>query len=172
MGTVFFGIAVANHLLLKEPFIPELASQAKAGLSTSAEAKKETEMSMWKLAKESDILNIVTLHCGYWFVLAGSQMTILPLLLSGEVFQLGVSELGYTFAAMSAVNVIGTSLSGRLLDRFPKVNLILLASFTTGTAISLSSLFSALPQFLPCLFLWTASGTMLGSGPTAVVADR
>ena len=95
----------------------------------------------------------------------------LPLLLAGEKFSLGVAELGYIFAAMSVVSVVGTPISGRLLDRFGKVKLIVPASFTTGTAMSVASMVSTLPQFLPFLFLWAASGTVLSSGPTAFVAD-
>lgn len=72
---------------------------------------------------------------------------------------------------MSTISVIGTQVSGRLLDKFGKINLILPAAFTVGTAMVFASQMNTLTTFLPFLYLWVASSTLLSSGPTAFVSD-
>lgn len=166
VGVAFLGVSVLSNYVLKEPFIPELAKQKEA-------KEDERKVNEWKeILKNPNIFNTATLHCGYWFVLSGSQMTLMPLLLSNDPFSVTPATLGYIFAAMSCVSVIGTSVSGKLLDKYGKIQLILPAAFTVGTSMLLSSNMSSLETFLPFLFTWVAAGTLLSSGPTAYVADN
>lgn len=170
VGVLFFGVAGANHFWLKEPFLPELVLKKKA--SCDSKLDQESRFGAWKrLLLQPDINRITALHMVYWFVLSGAQMIVLPLLLAGPQYGLSISELGYVFAAMSLISVVGTPISGGLLDKYGKIRLILPASLSVGLMMCGSSQVQELPYFLPFLFAWTAAGTVLSSGPHSFIAD-
>jgi hypothetical protein len=57
------------------------------------------------LLRDPRIFYMTLLNGGYWFVLSGSQMTLMPLMLVGEQFQLSASAIGGVFAGASVISV-------------------------------------------------------------------
>ena len=101
---------------------------------------------------------------GYWIAMSGAQTTLLPLMLSHNGYS--ASEIGFVFAGLSTVYVVGSQLAGYIADRYGRIPCIIGACSLVTTGIAL------FPYHLyPSLALWAVGGTLLGVSPTAYVAD-
>ena len=112
------------------------------------------------------------LNGGYWFVLSGSQITLMPLMLVGEQFQLSASAIGGVFAGASVISVVCTPLAAKALDSMGQVNAVVPACAVIGGAMCLVPLAEHdISSFLALFGVWTVAGTVLASGPTAFVSN-
>jgi len=153
------------------------AAGTASSLENSGMAKKASSspsvLAQWKrLMGDPRIRGITILQGGYWFVLSGSQMTLMPLMLVGDQFHLSASHIGGVFAAASVISVVCTPLSARVLDSIGQVRAIVPACLVVGSTMA------AVPMahhdvypFLALFFTWTTAGTLLSGGPTAYVSN-
>ncbi len=117
---------------------------------------------------------MILLSGGYWFVLSGSQMTLMPLMLVGEPFHLSASAIGGVFASSSIISVVCTPLAAKLLDsKVGQVRAIVPACMTIGAAMAAVPFLGAteVVPFLGLFGIWTTAGVLMSSGPTAYVSN-
>lgn len=141
VGGLFMALAAVNSKLLAEtspamnqPFISP-SERKKTGSTPTQQllqvigGTKNSFGVSWKawkkLWKGPALRNIVLLQGSFWFVLSGSQMTLLPLLLVSPTLQLSHVEIGSSFAFMSLVSFASSQPSAFLADRYGKVSNVL-----------------------------------------------
>lgn len=135
------------------------------------------------LLKDSKIRNVVIMNGFYWMALSGSQMTLLPLMLTSGNHGVAMcaSDVGKVYMGMSLVQVLANPIVGMLVDRIGKKRAII-----GGTGL-LSATMVALPSVLDLtsdlsndygyyglaatMGLWSLGGTMLSTAPVAYVSD-
>ena len=168
VGGSFGLIAIANQAIM-----PESAQDKPLSVEGADSKETQSTFDQWKeLLQDSRIVNMILLNSGYWFVLSGSQLTLLPLMLVGEQFQLSASAIGGIFAASSVVGVIFTPLAAKLLDKVGQVQCIVPACFAIGSSMAFVPLAGHnIMAFLSLFGIWTAAGTLLGAGPTTYLSN-
>ena len=141
--------------------------------STQSEEKTPTIFQQWNtLLSDDRMRNITVLNGGYWFVLSGSQMTLMPLMLVGEQFQMSASHIGGVFAAASVISVICTPIAAKILDSIGQVKAVVPACLAIGATMAIVPLAEHdAMAFLGLFFAWTTAGTLLSAGPTAYVSN-
>jgi MFS family permease len=134
VGGLFMALAALNSKLpetspaMNQPF-PHLLVEKKMShtqqLYRVIQGTKDSFGVSWtawkKLWKGPALRNVVLLQGSFWFVLSGSQMTLLPLLLLSPTLQLSSVEIGSSFAFMSLVAFAASQPSAFLADRYGKV---------------------------------------------------
>lgn len=132
-------------------------------------------LSVWgRLLRDPRIRNITALSGAYQFVYAGTQMTVLPLMLVGSTFALDPSTIGAIFAGTSVVSVLSTPVAARVLDRVGYLNAIFPASAAVGVAMTMvpfATESDSLAPFLSLVAAWTVAGAVLSGGPTAYISS-
>ena len=123
------------------------------------------------LLQNARLRGMLSLNFCYWVALAGSQMTLLPMILSGPEFGLDAQGLGTVFAMMSVIAVLGAQPCAALADRFGKPQAIVPACFILGGSMLALPFMHSYESMLALMGVWAVGGTMLGSAPTAHVTD-
>ena len=181
VGATYMLIAAANFMFVKEITRTVKAPISPAPVVGTAEVSEDettpptppSVLSQWRrLVKNKGVLNITLLNGGYWFVLSGSQMTILPLILVSDDFGFSASMVGSVFAGMSAIGVVMTPLAARIIDSIGQVRAIIPACFVIGGAMALVPTVSDPFAFLSFVAAWTTAGTILSAAPTAFITDN
>ena len=161
-----------NHNLQPRP-----PSQGGETDLTLTEAARDA-LSQWvPLFQQPKIRSALIMNGFYWFALAGSQMTLLPLMLTDpNKLALSASEVGQVYMLMSVVQVMSNPIMARyVIDRMGAT-----PSITAGCALIASSM-----TFLPfctevghwnwlagTLGLWAMGSSMLSTAPLAFISDR
>lgn len=175
VGTSFGILSLLNH-----SFMPKSTSLTATSDNTSDDntdnitgKKKISLRERWGgLLQDTRMFNMTMLNCGYWFVLSGSQITLMPLMLVGDQFQLSASAIGGVFAGASVISVLGTPIAAKMLDSMGQVKAVVPACFVIGAAMTLTPLAQHdIYSFLALFATWTAAGTLLAAGPTAYVSN-
>ena len=80
-----------------------------------------------ELLKDAKIRNVVMMNGFYWIALAGSQMTLLPLMLTSPDYgvAMSASSVGKVYMGMSLVQVLANPIVGVLVDRIGKTKAII-----------------------------------------------
>mmetsp|Transcript_5974 Transcript_5974/g.8368 ORF Transcript_5974/g.8368 Transcript_5974/m.8368 type:complete len:427 (+) Transcript_5974:96-1376(+) len=124
-----------------------------------------------KLWKGPALRNIVLLQGSFWFVLSGSQMTLLPLLLLSPTLQLSSVEIGSSFAFMSLVSFAASQPSAFLADRYGKVSNVLAGCSILAVSVAALPYVSSYTSLLAALFPMAIGSTVMHSTPTALTSD-
>lgn len=159
-------------------------SKKSSSLLTSMVTEmKEVFSQQVDLLSDSRMRNIVIINGCYMLALAGSQMTLLPLLLTSSEFgdAMNASSVGSVYMGMSLVQVIANPVVGKFVDRVGKRKSI--AGGMALMGLSMSSLPNVLIMSadLPSssgsyaltsvMGLWALGGTFLATSPVALVSD-
>ena len=123
------------------------------------------------LLQNRKLRGMLSLNVCYWIALAGSQMTLLPMILSGPEYGLDAQGLGTVFAMMSVIAVLGAQPCAALADRFGKPQAIVPACFILGGSMLALPFMHSYESMMALMAVWAVGGTMLGSAPTAHVTD-
>lgn len=143
----------------------------------------ESAMGQWApLLSESPIRNVCIINGFYWFALAGSQMTLLPLILTDpEGLSMTATQVGQVYMGMSFVQVLGNPLFARVVDTIGTIPGIVGGCSMIGTAMFVfalpesSSVFcctapSSDPwQMAAVLGVWAAGSSLMSTSPIAHV---
>ena len=188
VGAVFGAMTVLNKIYLKET-MPVLLTTTTADSTTkntnnnsnssinSGGAFSEvlgafsTAGTAWKELMKSPPLNhILFVHFIFWYCLAGTQMTLLPLLMVSPHFNLGATEIGATFAFMSLVSVFSSQPLAYLADRVGKeLTIVMGAGLVGGSMIAVPFAFS-FPTLLACAMPLALGSTVFGTAPVAKIS--
>jgi MFS family permease len=149
------------------------SSSGTSRTTNAASSSSPSVLSQWKrLMGDPRIRSITLLQGGYWFVLSGSQMTLMPLMLVGDQFHMSASHIGGVFATASVISVVCTPLSAKLLDSIGQVRAIVPACLVVGATMAVVPMaHHDVYPFLALFFTWTTAGTLLSGGPTAYVSN-
>ena len=133
VGVSYFGLAAVNWALLDETMASnkpiKFPWQSKAKRSTVDQQETITEsftkaVGQWiPLLSEPPVRNVCIMNAFYWMALAGSQMTLLPLILTDpNGLAMSATNVGQVYMGMSLIQVMGTPYLLRLwttLGRHP-----------------------------------------------------
>jgi len=129
------------------------------------------------LLSEAPVRNVCIINGFYWVALAGSQMTLLPLLLTdpnGLAFT--ATQVGQVYMGMSFVQVLGNPLFAKIVDNVGTVpgivggcSMITTAMFILPTCANMPS--SYLPM-AGVLGLWAAGSSLLSTSPIAHIGNN
>lgn len=127
------------------------------------------------LFQNPKIRSIMVMNIFYWFALAGSQMTLLPLLLTNPSsgLNLTASQVGQVYMTMSMVQVMSNPLMARyLVDRIGKTPAIAGGCGVIASSMTLLPLFTEnWPLFMSILGFWALGSSMLSTAPLAYISD-
>jgi len=111
VGAVFGGVAAMNSLLLQETMPPGAAP------STSLLSSVRGMMGQWgPLLHDAPVRSLIGFNALYWSTLAGAQMTLLPLMMVGEMGYTA-GQVGTAFGFMAGINVLATSQIAKMMGR-------------------------------------------------------
>eukprot|EP00241_Pyramimonas_parkeae_P003643 CAMPEP_0114227452 /NCGR_PEP_ID=MMETSP0058-20121206/1800_1 /TAXON_ID=36894 /ORGANISM="Pyramimonas parkeae, CCMP726" /LENGTH=645 /DNA_ID=CAMNT_0001338299 /DNA_START=199 /DNA_END=2136 /DNA_ORIENTATION=- len=196
VGGVYALLVLANKLLLKEtmptkppasvqPIVPPTHDTTmerqvppmvcpNTNPGSSKMRKELTVVQQWtKIMEIPKLRSAFGLHTAYWFSFAGSQMTLLPMMLvSSSGHSMSVGEMGMVFACMSVVNVLGAQPMAMLSDRVGKGVVMVGGCASLGTCMALIPMAHTTPQLAAVLGVWAMSVAGLSTAPTARVVDN
>lgn len=126
----------------------------------------------WKeLLKKPALRDVMMLHSAYWVALAGSQMTLLPLMLVGPALHLSVSDIGWTFAFMAVTSVAASQPVAYIADRHGKINCMVGGCGLVASAMFLlphaDSFYTVLMATVPLAL----GSTTMSAPPLALISD-
>ena len=179
VGVSYLGVMALNRAILTETKMgtihfpwqePTPDSKAKKSLLSAA----QDAVGQWiPLMCDRNVRNIMTMNGLYWIALAGSQMTLLPLLLTDSAgLNLSATQVGQVYMGMSLVQIVGNPLFARFIDKIGKTPAI-----TTGCTL-ISASMAALPfchdwtQLAGVLGMWSMGSSMLSTAPIAFLSDH
>jgi MFS family permease len=178
------------------PWHDEKESAMAAKVKDSDETKMSTTISLalqdtidqWSsLLRDRSVRPIVIMNGFYLSAISGTQMTLLPLLLTNggtntaaTGMALTATTMGYIYMWMSAVQVLGNPAAGRFADKAGKHTAILAGGVLTSTAMAtvpvicayglMAGDFVALnpndvnwPLLAAVLGIWSLGGTLLAT---------
>jgi len=74
----------------------------------------KTTFYTWKsFSDNKELLRVTMLNGTYWYVLAGTQMTLLPIMLTAPPFDFNAGYIGAVFAYMSTITVVASPYMAR-----------------------------------------------------------
>ena len=183
VGLSYLGVAAVNRVLLDEtksramtfPWHDpkdRITSQADQRESLGTELQKA--VGQWvPLLKDPQVRNVMLMNSAYWVALAGSQMTLLPLLLTDPSgLAMTATQVGQVYMGMSSIQIFGNPIFARFVDRLGKAPAI------SGGCCLISCSMAALPfcqdlgQLAATLGLWSVGSSMLSTAPIAYISDR
>lgn len=131
-----------------------------------------TSFSKWRqLLNNHELRKVVGLNGIYWFVLCGTQFTLLPIILYQPPFEFSAVEIGGLFAYMSVVTVFASPHVARLADKFDKVYTMLGCSTLLGLGIMGIPHAASTVELLAALTPMVIGSTGLGILPVAYSSD-
>lgn len=179
VGISYVGVAALNRAILTETKIrtihfPWQLPNTKVNERKSLYHAAKDAVGQWiPLMHDSNVRNIMTMNGLYWIALAGSQMTLLPLLLTDSSgLNFSATQVGQVYMGMSLVQIIGNPVFAKLIDRIGKAPAI-----ATGCTL-ISASMAALPfcsdwtQLAGVLGIWSMGSSMLSTAPIAFLSDH
>jgi len=131
-------------------------------------------MSQWSpLLKIENVRNVVIINGFYWAALAGSQMTLLPLILTNpEGLAFTATQVGKVYMGMSLVHVLGNPTMATLIDRMGKVNGIVGGCTFLSTSMFILPYCTEMNEVVATCGLWALGSTMLSTAPVSFISDN
>jgi MFS family permease len=178
----YVGVATLNRFLLKEtlPKLEEksLLSTATANtmITTTTSPSISTEVQnalgqWWPLFQDPKLRTVLFMNMAYWISLSGSQMTLLPLVLT-EQMNLSAFQVGQVYMGMSMIQIVGNPIFASGADRFGKVPAMVAGCTLISTAMmALPSQLTHETTLAPCLAFWAAGSSMLSTAPVSYTSD-
>ena len=195
VGLSYFGVAAMNSLILSEtqpsrvkPAYPWLRKQralskgstpkTKSSASTSVSSISESiekAVGQWgPLFKENDKVRRVLIMNGmYWIALAGSQMTLLPLILTdSDGLNFTATQVGQVYMGMSLVQIVGNPIFARMIDRIGQAPAIVTGCTLISSAMITLPYCNDIMQVAANMFVWSTGSSMLSTAPVAYVSNE
>lgn len=131
-------------------------------------------MSQWSpLLKIENVRNVVLMNGFYWVALSGSQMTLLPLILTnpgGLAFT--ATQVGQVYMGMSLVQVLGNPVMAPIIDKIGKVTGIVIGCTFLSTSMFMLPYCTEMNEVVGTCGLWALGSTMLSTAPVSFISDN
>lgn len=182
VGVSYIGLTAVNYFLLQEtkasPIIFPWQQQEQQSTSTMSsstsvgEAIKDAVGQWAPLMRNETVRNVVVMNGFYWVALAGSQMTLLPLMLTDPSgLAMSATGVGSVYMGMSAVQVFGNPILARFVDRLGKGPAIAGGSSLIALSMAMLPMCTDMYQLAGTLGVWATGSTMLSTAPVAYISD-
>lgn len=179
VGVSYFGLAAVNNYLLNETqpkamIFPWQKPPESAEHPPTIRESFQSALGQWvPLLSMSPVRNVCIMNGFYWMGLAGSQMTLLPLILTNpDGLAMTATSVGQVYMGMSIVQVLGNPVLAKVVDRVGKVPGIV------GGCTLISSAMAALPfcseryEMAGVLGVWAVGSSLLSTAPISYVSDK
>eukprot|EP00940_MAST-03C_sp_MAST-3C-sp2_P002348 g2348.t1 len=123
------------------------------------------------ILQQPRVRTLMFMNLFYWAATAGAQMTLLPLMLASEKFDLDPSMIGAAFAIQSIVSVACAAPVASIADKIGPNKVIAPGMAITGSAMAALPFTETVPTAFAVLGIWALGSSMLGSAPTAYAAN-
>jgi MFS family permease len=154
----------------------------KKGTNILQKNKKDTgvmnamvdAMSQWSpLLKDEKVRNVVVMNGFYWVALAGSQMTLLPLILTNaDGLAFTATQVGQVYMGMSLVQVMGNPVIAPIIDKIGKVTGIVAGCTFLSTAMFALPYCTEMNEVVGTCGIWALGSTILSTAPIAYISDN
>ena len=179
VGTSYIGLAAVNHALLEETkyakmHFPCQREDAGAKKGPSIRESFQDALGQWiPLLSQSPIRHVCIMNGFYWIALAGSQITLLPLLLTDPGgLAMTATQLGQVYMGMSIVQVVGNPVLAKLVDHVGKAPGIIGGCTLITGSMAILPYCSTTPELAGVLAVWAAGSSMLSTSPVAFISDN
>lgn len=171
-------------------------NRTESEITTTVSRALQDTIDQWSsLINDRKVRPLVIMNGFYMMAISGTQMTLLPLLLTNggpnstaTGIALTASAMGYCYAWMSAVAVVGNPAAGRFADKAGKQTAIIAGGLLTGAAmaavptlcsyglmaadiVSLDPNDVNWPLLATTLGAWSLGSALLGTSHVAAISD-
>ena len=157
-------------LLSRHKIIDSDMGKNKSGVLNTA----KDAFSQWSpLLADPKVRSVVIMNGFYWAALSGSQMTLLPPILTDPSgLALTATSLGKVYMGMSLVQVLGNPTMAKFVDKMGKIPAIVIGcSLLSGSMFTLP-LCTEMTQVSAALGCWALGSTMLSTSPVSYISDH
>ena len=179
VGVSYFGLAAVNNYLLNETqpkalTFPWQKPPESAKPPPSIGESFQSALGQWvPLLSMPPVRHVCIMNGFYWMGLAGSQMTLLPLILTDpNGLAMTATSVGQVYMGMSVVQVFGNPVLAKVVDGVGKVPGIV------GGCTLISSAMAALPfcteshEMACVLGIWAVGSSLLSTAPISFISDK
>jgi len=181
VGVSYLGLTAVNHLLLTEtkaanmtfPWQDEtILHDPNVHKQSMKEAVKNAVGQWAPLMADPRVRNVVIMNGFYWIALAGSQMTLLPLMLTDPSgLAMTATGVGQVYMGMSAIQVFGNPILAKFVDKIGKGPAIVAGSTMIAFSMGILPMCTDMYQLAGTLAVWATGSTMLSTAPVAYISD-
>lgn len=178
-GASYIGLAAVNSVLLSETksrpmTFPWQCEANTTRADVSIRESFESALGQWvPLLSKPPIRNVCGINGFYWFALSGSQMTILPLILTDPTgLAMTATTVGQVYMGMSAVQVLGNPILAKIVDKVGKVPGIVTGCTLISFAMATLPLCDDFQQMCGILGIWATGSTLLSTAPISFISDN
>lgn len=179
VGVSYVGLAALNQVLLTETKpskmeFPWNGNTQDDASQVSIRESFQAALGQWvPLLSRTEIRNVCIMNGFYWVALAGSQMTLLPLILTDpEGLAMTATNVGQVYMGMSVVQVLGNPVLAQIVDRIGKVPGIVAGCTLISSAMATLPYCTDPYELAGVLVLWASGSSLLSISPMAFVSDR
>jgi MFS transporter, DHA1 family, multidrug resistance protein len=152
------GLASAAHGEESKPAAPKLG------------AVRQTVAQWMAIAASPGVRAVLLLNTVFWMVNTGTQMGIVPFLLSDK-YNFNLSNLGAIFAMTSIISVAASQPAAWVADRFGRKAAIIPGVATVCVCLATLPAVTEPASAVALLAAWSLGGALLGTSPLAYVVD-
>lgn len=179
VGVSYFALAAVNNSLLNEtqpkPIIFPWQKPPKfAEPPPTIGESFQTALGQWiPLLSMSPIRNVCIMNGFYWMGLAGSQMTLLPLILTNvDGLAMSATNVGQVYMGMSFVQVLGNPILAKVVDRVGKVPGIVGGCTLISLAMATLPFCTESYEMAGVLGIWAVGSSLLSTSPISYISDK
>lgn len=182
VGLSFLGVSVFNRAIMSEtrpdpirfPWQIEAAASKSDGERGGVTNAVYGAVSQWApLMRNPSVRNVMFLNTMYWVALAGSQMTILPLMLTDPAgLAFSATQVGQVYMGMSLVQIFGNPIFAQFADRMGKVPAMIGGCFLISASMAGLTFCTDTTQLAAALGTWAVGSSMLSTAPVAYISDK
>ena len=181
VGISYFGLAAVNWALLEETMASnrpiKFPWQVKSKMPTR---QQETIQESFKkavgqwipLLSDPPVRNVCVMNAFYWVALAGSQMTLLPLILTDpNGLAMSATNVGQVYMGMSLIQVMGNPIFAKVVDKVGKTPGIVSGCTLISTAMASLPFCADVYQMAGVFAIWATGSSLLSTSPLAYISD-
>jgi MFS family permease len=181
VGISYIGLTAVNYGLLNEtqpkPMVfdwqPHETKTTLRPTESVLQAVQKAVGQWAPLLSQPKVRNVVLMNGFYWVALAGSQMTLLPLLLTDPTgLNMTATQVGQVYMGMSLVQVLGNPLLAKGVDTMGKGRAIVCGCSLLSASMAILPWTNSVPQLAAVLGVWATGSTMLSTAPVAYISDH
>ena len=137
---------------------------------TAWEEMKETAQQWRAIMSLESVRALLTLNTSFWMVHTGSQMGIVPFLLT-DTLGFSVYDLGALFAMTSIINVVFSQPVAWIADRFGRKSTMLPGVSIVCLCLAALPYIHTAESMVALQALWSLGACLLGTSPLAYAVD-
>lgn len=173
VSTCIVGVVLINYLVLPETK-KKLNLESKKKLDSSISIYKQLKemlLNCKPLIKQRDIRSILYVHSSFWFASSSCIYTMLPLL-GTENLLLTPSEVALWYVSLAIFNIVGTTLSAKISDKYGRKVTLVPSTILIGIATFLMPFVSSYAHLTALVCLWGCGGALFGANTSAYIIDK